>query len=129
MPGSPMSSRIAARSGSCSRCRRAASPDVAVTSVAPSGSTTARIASREVWLSSTARTSTRSCIHASRVGFPAPGLPKPLGAVLHLAGVARLEERLPVRVHPGLDLAPALELGVELRPEQHRDVRDPEPDE
>src|SRR3954463_842209 len=49
--------------------------------------------------------------------------------LLQLAGVARLEERLPVGGMARLDLAAALELGVELRSEQDRDVRDPQPHE
>src|SRR5690606_10372534 len=49
--------------------------------------------------------------------------------LVHRAGVARLQERFGRRGQPGLDLAAALELGVELRAEEDRDVRQPEPDE
>src|SRR4029079_86737 len=49
--------------------------------------------------------------------------------VLKLTGVARLDERLLVRGLPRLDRAPLLQLRVELRAEQDRDVGDPEPDE
>src|SRR3954453_2515688 len=53
--------------------------------------------------------------------------PPPL-VLAELARAAWLEERLPVGRVPGLDLAAALELGVELGAEQDRDVRNPQPD-
>src|SRR3954470_8813251 len=47
----------------------------------------------------------------------------------HLLRVARLDVGLVLGVLTRLDAPAALELGVELRPEEHRDVRDPQPHE
>src|SRR5919202_3843311 len=53
----------------------------------------------------------------------------PPPSIAELAGVPRLHERLLVRGVAGVDLSPALAFGVDLGPQQDRDVRDPQPHE
>src|SRR5687767_599008 len=75
------------------------------------------------------RSQTRTRIEKSRA--PGPGRGFFLGSVvlLELLRVAMRQEGLLVRRVPALDLAAALELGVQLGAEQHGDVRDPQPGE
>ena len=52
-----------------------------------------------------------------------------LTANYFFGSVARLERQRLILRHPGFELATALELGVQLGAQQHRDVRDPQPDQ